>query len=350
MSVKIISGGNRYGTHRVIEPLGVLPQPAQKIDNQMDRIWDNEILVDVDTLNIDSASFAQIKKQSSDNPQQIGETIMDIVTKRGKLQNPVTGSGGMFTGTVSKVGQKIDVKNIKAGDKIASLVSLSLTPLKINRIISINMSSDQVRIEGQAVLFESGIYARMPDDLPSNLALSALDVCGAPAQADKLCKKGDVVVILGATGKSGVLCAYAAKKQVGKEGRVIGIGRSQKKISKFEQLDIFDEIVKEDAVNAVSCHDLIFQLTNGQMADLVINCVNVPDTEMSSILMCRDKGTIYFFSMSTSFTKAALGAEGVGKDVNMIIGNGYTRGHADLTLNILRESSLVRSVFEEHFA
>jgi len=86
------------------------------------------------------------------------------------------------------------------------------------------------------------------------------------------------------------------------------------------------------------------------MADIVINCVNVPDSEMSSILMCKEKGTIYFFSMSTSFTKAALGAEGVGKDVNMIIGNGYTLGHAELTLNILRESSLVRSVFEGHFA
>ena len=66
--------------------------------------------------------------------------------------------------------------------------------------------------------------------------------------------------------------------------------------------------------------------------DLSINCVNIPDTEMASILPVKDDGTVYFFSMATSFTKAALGAEGVGKDVNMIIGNGYTKDHAEITL------------------
>jgi L-erythro-3,5-diaminohexanoate dehydrogenase len=54
--------------------------------------------------------------------------------------------------------------------------------------------------------------------------------------------------------------------------------------------------------------------------------------------------------MATSFTKAALGAEGVGKDLTMIIGNGYTKGHADLTLQILRESSEIRSLFEKLYA
>ena len=47
--------GNKYGTHRVISPKGVLPQPADKLDNNMDEIYDNEILIDVQTLNIDSA-------------------------------------------------------------------------------------------------------------------------------------------------------------------------------------------------------------------------------------------------------------------------------------------------------
>ncbi len=30
--------GNKYGTHRVIEPVGVLPQPANKLNNNMDEI------------------------------------------------------------------------------------------------------------------------------------------------------------------------------------------------------------------------------------------------------------------------------------------------------------------------
>ena len=83
-----------------------------------------------------------------------------------------------------------------------------------------------------------------------------------------------------------------------------------------------------------------------KFADVVINCVNVPNTEMGSILMCRDRGTIYFFSMATSFTKAALGAEGVGKDVTMIVGNGYAKNHAEIALGILRESPSIRALYE----
>ena len=70
---------------------------------------------------------------------------------------------------------------------------------------------------------------------------------------------------------------------------------------------------------------------------------------MSAILPVRDGGLVYFFSMATSFTKAALGAEGVGKDVTMIVGNGYTRDHAEITLNVLRESPKLRKLFEEKY-
>ena len=62
--------GCPYGTHRVIEPKGVLPQPALKIDNDME-IYDNEILIDVQTLNVDSASFTQIKEQAGGDQEEI---------------------------------------------------------------------------------------------------------------------------------------------------------------------------------------------------------------------------------------------------------------------------------------
>ena len=94
----------------------------------------------------------------------------------------------------------------------------------------------------------------------------------------------------------------------------------------------------------------IEEFTNGQMADVTINNVNVPDTEMTSILCTKNDGVVYFFSMATSFTKAALGAEGVGSDVTMIVGNGYTKGHAEITLQELRECPELRKIFEELYA
>ena len=71
---------------------------------------------------------------------------------------------------------------------------------------------------------------------------------------------------------------------------------------------------------------------------------------MASILCCKDEGTVYFFSMATSFTKAALGAEGVGKDITMIVGNGYTKDHDKVALQIMRDSEVLRKVFTELFA
>ena len=124
--------GNKYGIHRVIEPQGVLTQAAKKIDNDMTKRYSNEIICDVISLNIDSASFTQIEEACNKDVEKIGQMILDIVNERGKMQNPVTGSGGMFIGTVSYIGEELDT-DIKVGDKIASLVSLSMTPLKIDK-------------------------------------------------------------------------------------------------------------------------------------------------------------------------------------------------------------------------
>lgn len=338
--------GDKYGTHRVIRPKGVLPQAAEVIDNNME-IFDNEILVDVKTLNIDSASFTQIEKEAGGDVGKIAEIIKKTVAERGKQHNPVTGSGGMFIGTVCEVGPKlVEVTDISPGDEIASLVSLSLTPLKIEEIINIKTDRDQVDIVGQAVLFERTIFHKLPDDMPSSLALAVLDVAGAPAQTAKLVKSGDIVFVIGAGGKSGMLTAFEAKKRAGKTGVVIGTGHSEKSTKRIIELGLCDHVITVDAGNPLEVEREVSRLTDGEMADVTINCVNVPNTEMASILATKTDGTIYFFSMATSFTKAALGAEGIASDAMMIIGNGYTAGHAEIALNVLRESPKLMEVFK----
>ncbi len=336
--------GNIFGLHRVIAPVGVLPQPAQKIDNTMD-IYDNEILIDVETLNIDSASFTQLKNAAAGNVEKIKSMIMEIVNERGKMQNPVTGSGGMLIGTVAGIGDKLKDRDIKVGDKIVSLVSLSLTPLKIDLITKVMLDIDQVHVEAQAVLFESGIYAKLPDNMEETLALAVLDVAGAPAQTAKLVKPGDTVLIIGAGGKSGLLCLHEAKKRAGISGTVIGMSHSDAGIERVKETGLADIVIQGDASKAVELYEKVMEATKGKLADVVINNVNIPNTEMGSILSTREDGILYFFSMATSFTKAALGAEGVGKDINMIIGNGYTRNHADITLQVLNENPVLRKMF-----
>jgi L-erythro-3,5-diaminohexanoate dehydrogenase len=198
-------------------------------------------------------------------------------------------------------------------------------------------------------LFESGIYAKLPDDMENTLALAALDVAGAPAQVQKLVKKGDSVLILGATGKSGLMCAYMAKKKAGKSGKVIGQARNDTRASFLKETKFCHEVIVADVLKPIDILEETIKVNDEKEVDISINCLSIPNTEMSSILPVRDKGIVYFFSMATSFTKAALGAEGVGKDVTMIIGNGYTKNHVKITLDLLRESEQLRTIFEKKY-
>ncbi len=339
--------GCKYGTHRVIEPKSTLPQPATKIDNDMN-IYSNEILINVQALNIDSASFTQIEEECSHDLEKIKNRILEIVNERGKMQNPVTGSGGMLIGTIEEIGADLEGKiDLKKGDKIATLVSLSLTPLRIDEILDIKPDIDRVEIKGKAILFESGIYAKLPENLSENLALAALDVAGAPAQIAKMVRPGQSVLLLGGAGKSGMLCCYEAVKRVGPTGKVFGLVRNEQEKALLQRVDSRIEVIIGDATKSIDVLNSVLALNNGQEVDIAVNCVNVGNTEMSTILPVKDQGIAYFFSMATAFTKAALGAEGVGKDITMIVGNGYTKDHSAITLNELVESKALREIFEE---
>lgn len=340
----------RWGSHRVLEPIGALPQAAWKLDASP-RAHENEILCDVEALNIDSASFRQIAEVCANDPQRVIEHILANVRERGKQHNAVTGSGGMFTGRVREIGAGLRASHdLKAGDRIASLVSLTLTPLAIERVRRIDMQTGRLWIDGTAVLFESGPYALLPGDIPDDVALAVLDVCGAPAQVYRLAQAGQTIVVIGADGKSGLLVCARARERVGPTGRVVGVlpDASTPGARLLKKEGYVDALVEIDARNALATHAAVSRVVP-QLADLVVNAVNVTGTEMTSILCASEGGTVYFFSTSTSFTGAMLGAEGVGKDVTMIIGNGYAPGHAHLALQTLRDRPALKEYFIERY-
>jgi len=341
--------GSKYGAHRVLEPKGLLPQAADKIDNTM-TIYDNEILVDVSALNIDAASFRQLWAAADADEERLKDSILAIVNERGKMQNPVTGSGGMLMGSVAAIGSALQDRDLKVGDRIATLVSLSLTPLHIEEITAVFPEIERVEVKGQAILFESGIYAKLPADMSENLALAVLDVAGAPAQTARIVSPGDSVLILGAGGKSGMLCGYEAMKRVGPCGNVVGMSRNDRPKNTLLKNGLVHKFFVADAQNPTEVLEKALAANDGKEYDVVINVVNIDGTEMSSILPAKEGGLVYFFSMATSFTRAALGAEGVGKDVTMIVGNGYTKNHAEFSLQVMRESESLRRIFETMYA
>jgi len=342
--------GCRLGSHRVVSPAGSLPQAAWRLDNTPIP-FSNEILCQVDVLNIDSASFKQIADACEHDAHAIGEHVRATVAERGKQHNAVTGSGGMFVGRVLAIGADLAARDdIAVGDHIASLVSLTLTPLTIEAVHDVDVVTGRIWIEGRAILFETGLYARVPDDLPLDVALAVLDVAGAPAQNRRLAGPGQSICVIGADGKSGLLACVAARARVGPRGRVVGIVPDARTPAARLLIEhaYADTLVEADARDALATVAAIVETLPG-LADLVVNCVNVPGTEIASILCARDEGTVYFFSMNTSFTAAALGAEGVAKDVTMIVGNGYAKGHAATALQTVRDHPAVLTYFTQRY-
>jgi L-erythro-3,5-diaminohexanoate dehydrogenase len=340
--------GDAIGLRRVLAPAGVLPQAAERLDTRRE-LWPDEVRVSVERLNLDAASFRQLQGEHDGDGAAVRAEVLQIVRTRGKMHNRVTGSGGMLVGTVEEVGPESPL-GLKPGQRVATLVSLTLTPLVIeDDLAGWDGTGEQVPCRGYAVLYGRSAAAVLPDDLPTDLALAVMDVCGAPALTARVVgdrvrpgAAGPTVAVIGAAGKSGSL-SLAAARAAG-AGRTIGVVPADSEALMLAEADLADAVTLADARDPVALSAAV--TAAGGPADVTVVCVDVPGCEHGAILATRDGGTVVFFSMATSFAAAALGAEGLAADVTMLVGNGYTPGHADYAVDLLRRTPAVRSLFE----
>lgn len=334
--------GHDLGLHRVVEPEGALPQAARRLDATGPG-FANEVVIDVETLNIDSASFDQIVGDVGQNEQAVADRIEAIVAARGKMQNPVTGSGGMLLGRVEQVGPDYrGPVEVSVGDRVATLVSLTLTPLNVDEITGVHFDADQVDVSATAYLWPSSPLVVMPADIDERVALAALDVCGAPAQTRRLVVDARRLLILGA-GKSGMLCAAAARRFGPSDLQIFGVDRDEQPLRELADAGLFDQVRRVNARRPAQVLSAVEEMSGDHRVDVAINTCNVGGTEMSAILPVRQRGTVFFFNMATDFSRAALGGEGIGRDVRLLIGNGYVEGHAQLTVELLRQHQVVHA-------
>lgn len=333
-----------FGLHRSLDPPGVLPQVARRLD-ATPKAYDNEVAIAVSALSIDSASFRQLRETEASTGESLPDQILRIVRERGKMQNPVTGSGGMLLGRVAEIGARHPaVARLRPGDRIASLVSLTLTPLHLESIGEVHLQTERVDATGTAILFERTLLAPLPADFPEAVALAAFDVAGAPAAVLRDARPGSTVLVIG-TGKAGLLCLAAAREKVGEAGRVLAVEPSPSAAERARALGFADAVFSLDARDPVAMLGAIEAATSGRLADLVVNVANAPGTEAASVLCARDDGAVLYFGMATSFSAAALGAEGLAKPTALWIGNGYVPGHDEAALGLLRRHPALAGAF-----
>ena len=200
-------------------------------------------------------------------------------------------------------------------------------------------------MQGTAVLFDGMAYTPAPADIPLKVALSILDISSIVPQVYRHIRPGQTVLVLGA-GKSGA-AAMAAIRRTAPDTRVIALDRNVENLNQMIDLGLADVMIESDATWPETVLGEVIAATEGALCDVVLNCVNVPDTEATSILCARRGGTVVFYSMATRFDQAALGTDATDNDVRLIIGNGIAEGQADLTLDLFRKTPGLLGYFQD---
>jgi L-erythro-3,5-diaminohexanoate dehydrogenase len=328
----------RLGVHRSLEPPGALPHIARRLD-AASAANEYEAELAVEMLAIDATSFADVRRRSDGDPEAMATLIAAIVTEHGKLQNPVTGSGGVVLGRVTAVGAARPVDDLAPGELVVPLASLIAVPLKLHSVGPVDPDSALVPVSGRAIVTGEMRCGRVASDLGPEISLRAFDVYPAASYAQELASPGDHVLVLGA-GHAGLLAVAAARVAVGPTGIVTAVDIDAGALERAGAVDERVVTIQADVTDALGVANAM-----ETAADLTLACTSVPGAEGAAIVATASRGTIVFFSTATRFAAAALGADAVGSQAALVIPNGLTNDRGQLALELLRANAPLRSAF-----
>lgn len=333
----------RLGVDRVIAPAGSLPQPAGRLDAGAP-MRPGEIEIAVDRLCLDSTSHRQIRESCGADPAAMGERVLEIVRERGKMHNPVTDSGGVAVGDVRAVGE-LREDPPAVGERVVTLASLTLVPLRLERILELDPDSPQIEVEGTAYLAASSVWAPMPGDVPERQAVELIDVYAAASHTRDLCPARDGTVCVLGAGHAGRL-ALAAAREAMDGGTLAVLDVDSAAVERARELGLCDVGLVCDLRDPVATAEALRAAGVGP-ADLTLLVTNAGGCEASAILATDPTGgNLMLFSMATSFQTCALTADGMGSNVRMFVGNGYAPDRGAYALDLARRSPALRAALE----
>jgi len=330
------------GVHRVLDPPGALPQAATRLDPDP-RTGPDEVRVAVDLLDLDAATARELAAAHAGDGAAVRAAVLATVQHRGAL-TAVAGTPvrGTVVGVVDEVGPESPL-GLRPGNRVAVLVPPAVVPLQVtDGLARWDGRSARVPTAGTAVLFGRSIAAVLPEDLPEDVVLVLLAVCGVPALTEQVVRRSGhrpSVAVLGAVGPAGSLGLAAARDA--RAGRLVGVVRDEQEAAELRAAGLADEVVVADLTDPLAVAAAV-----GPPVDVTVVCAPGAGAEPGAVLATTDGGAVVFFSPATSFPAAALSAEGTAADVVMLIASGYTPGHAALALDLYRRNAGVRSLVD----
>ena len=331
------------GIDRALDPPGVLPHMARVLDARRGAS-EYEAEIDVEMLAVDATSYRAIRDRCDSDPDQMAATIAEIVDGRGKLENPWTGSGGVLMGRLRSIGSRYRMQGLQAGERVIPLASLIAIPLQLQSVGPVDPASPHVPVAGRAIATGRMLCARVPADFGAAAALAALDVYPAASHVRDLAAPGAHVLALG-SGHAGLLAVAAARDAVGPQGFVTAIDVASGALARARLIDPSVTAIEADVRDPMAVVTALHR-AGVPPADLTLLCTSVSGGEGAAILATAPSGTVIFFSTATRFAAAALGADAIGSQANLVIPNGLTDDRGEYTFELLRRVPALRAAFE----
>ena len=330
----------QYGIRRCLEPKEVLPTTAWKLDNSPG-IYPGEIRISVKKIMMERTSFKQICIEANDDPGKIMDKVKDIISKRGKLHNPVTDTGGLLFGVVEEIGESYANKaGVKLGDQVICNSSLASIPLYIDKITAINKPYSLMDVHGHGILLSDFPIVKYDGKSPIELLMFICNESGTLYTVSEYAKGKKDFLIVGDHMINNLLFGYAIKKSVGKDANITCLldKKSEMKISggKLKELilDTFESVHHEDILNPLEC---IKSLNLNGRYDLAVNCADIPGGETINVMAAKDGGSIFFANMINNYNTALYVTEALSRAIEIKGADGYLKEYADFDEDLVKE-------------
>lgn len=334
-----------YGVDRVLEPKGVVPAAAWKLDNDK-AVRSKELRVSLERIHLEWDNFQQITNSCGFDEDKIKAKIMDIVEKRGKLNNPFTGTGGVLIGTIDEMAEDLHSESgLTVGDRIYSITSLCCLPIYIEEITEIDYQYGQIECKGYGILFEATPAYLMEEDLDANYTLAAMDEAGNMFGAYNIATTNNNknVVIIGRNIYSTILYAAALREAIGPEYRVEAIMDNGAKngLSEEEIRNVMYPLIKETHFTDLMEPLKTFKTLSGKdkhflAVDQVIVTEDILGAETLAVMLVKNHGDLYFVAMENHYATAQLIAESMGKAITMYAFDQYIEDYPAFTTRMIR--------------
>lgn len=335
-----------YGLNRVLEPKGLTPATAWKLDNSWE-LQQGEARLRLERIHLEWDNFQQICSSCGFDENRIRAKILDLIERRGKLHNPFTGTGGVAVGIIEETcGEHAVVRSVKPGDRVYSLTSLCSLPLYIEEITEIDFNYGQIVCSGYAILFEASPIYQAEEDLSPDYTMAAIDEAGSLFGVFQAAMEQQLqnYVIIARNTCTTMLYASAIREAIGPRYRVTAVmdENARESLSQEEIRKVMHPLVRETYfVNLTEPLKAYEQITAQDPslaeADQVIIAEDINGAETLGVLLVKPLGSLYFIAVEGHYAEAQLVAESMGKYLTMYAFDQYIKDYPEFSIRMVRQ-------------